>query len=635
MKKFIVGAVVVIVVAVGAYLALTKVKAPTKGIQTAEILPQDVAFYYSLQNLESVWNNVKSSNFWKEFSELKLWQDTQVTSGIDDIKKQIKDNIGLELNEANFIKLAGLELAVAIIPDADQNKPPQVLIVFQGKTKQDITDVLTPVTEKIKKDDPTKFEQLQHKGETISHIKAASAEQPDIYLMQVKNILVVGVGNVLTHLQKTADLASGNAKDSLFSSANFKKACSFETTGKKIIGLFYMDFSKMKSYFQQLSALGGQNAAAPAAGTESINYIGGITELKDGLTTELFIYPNMSALSPEMKKMWETAPKTPETLKLTPEKALLYLGSTSIDLSALWNLWKENINKQPAEQAKPIMDTLNNFEKEWGISISNDILAPLGSEIALIFSDIKTEGIIPTPKIGLAIKALNKEKIDKLISNVLNKNNEKAKAEAAKIAETAKTETSATQEGTSPETEALGSRFQLSLTDESYDGQTIKALQLPIVGAGFTPGYTYINDYLVIGATTGTVQEIIDVSKGKIKPLTQDATYMKIAETFPKENNQLSFINLGRLVDISVGIAKWVVSFQQMTIPQGPAPTDPAEREQYTQQKAQAEATIATINNNVVPFLNTLRALKFVATVSVNKKDHIEQKIVLNIEDLK
>ena len=87
-------------------------------------------------------------------------------------------------------------------------------------------------------------------------------------------------------------------------------------------------------------------------------------------------------------------------------------------------------------------------------------------------------------------------------------------------------------------------------------------------------------------------------------------------------------------MDIATGICGWVVSFQQLTIPQGPPPEDPDELEAFNAQKAQAEATIATINNNVVPLLKALRAVKIIATVSVNKPDHIEQTMVLIVEDL-
>lgn len=415
-----------------------------------------------------------------------------------------------------------------------------------------------------------------------------------------------------------------------------------------------MDFSKMRKYLQALTLPGPEGTPARVAtGMETLDFLGGWTEIKNGLITKLYIYPSAEALDPELKKMWETSPQAPSTLRFAPEKALLYIVSSSIDLSSMWNLWQTNLKAQAPEQAQPIMEGIENFKEEWGIDLETEVFPLVGNEIAFIFSDINTEGLMPIPKLGLALKINNKEKIDKLISDIIAKNNEKAAAEAeaaaaevgtaVEVTEEAAVEVS-TEEGEVTEEEEVTVetepappptiRFQINLTDESYDEHPIKALQLPLIGTGLAPGYTYLDDFLIIGATTKTLQEIIDVTKGKIKPLSHDPIYQKIAAVLPKKNNQASYINMERLMEIGIGICNWVISFQQLSMPAGPAPEDPEEAELFNQRKTQAEATIATINNNVIPLLKTLKAIKVVATVAVNKPDHIEQTLVLRVEDI-
>jgi hypothetical protein len=639
MKKWLIGAVVVVIVVAALVFGLKTVSAP-KAVVMADILPQDVAFYYSIQNVETIWNDIKSSNFWKEFSNLKLWQDIQVSAGIQDVQKQFKDNIGIDLTEANFMKLAGKELVVAITPGTDQNTPPKILLLSQGKNKQALLDIVNPITDKVKKSDPTKVEDIQHKGKSITHIKAASPDQPEIYTAVLDNILVMGIGDTLASVQKTIDISTGASKESLASSENYKKVKALVGEQKELAGLFYMDFAKMKSYFQGLTVPGAAEAQPQAAaGLDAINFIGGYTEIKDGLITKLYIYPNTTGMTPEMKKMWESKALAPETMKFVPEKVLLYIVSTSLNLGDVWNMWQTNIKTQAPDQAQPIFDAITNFEKDWQISISKDILPAIGNEISLIFSDINTEGLTPLPKLGLALKVADKTKAEKIIGDLIKKNNEKASAESAKMGkavETAKQETPAAEEGVTAEATAETSlRFQINLTDETYEGQPIKTLQLPLVGTGIAPGYTYIDDFLVLGLTTKTLQEMIDIKKGKVKPLIQDPMYQKVAGILPKESNQASFINMDRLMDIGIGIAGWIVNFQQLSMPQGPTPEDPKELEQFNQQKAQVQATMDTINNNIVPLLKTLKAIQVIATASINKTDHIEQILVLRVEDIK
>lgn len=641
MKKLLGVLIVAAVIAIAVIVGL-KLIAP-KEVVMAEILPQDVSFYYSIQNLETIWKNIKTSNFWREFSNLKLLQDIQIASGLQDLKNQFKENVGVELTEENFLKLTGREFVVAIIP-AEQNAPPKILLLSRGKNKQTLTDIVNPIIDKVKQGDPTKIEEIQHEGKTISHIKSASADQPDIYIALLDNILIVGIGDTIANIKTTIDISAGANKKSLAESENYKKIIGLVGEKKELAGLFYMDFTKMKKYLQGLTLPGPEGTPTQVTtGMETLNYVGGWTEIKDGLITKLYVYPNTEALTPEMKKMWEAEPQIPATLRFVPENVLLYIASSTLDLATIWNMWQTNLKAQAPEQAQPILDNITNFETEWAIDIENDILPLVGNEVAFVFSDINTEGFMPIPKLGLAVKVTDKGKADALIADLIRKNNEKAAAEAAKIAEAATPETPAVEGAETEETGAEEAepaapppaiRFQINLVEEQYEGEPIKALQLPLVGTGIAPGYTYIDDYLVIGATTKTLQEMIDVKKGKIKPLGQDPIYQKLASILPEKNNQASFINMERLMDIAIGICNWVVSFQQLGIQQGPPPEDPKELELYNQQKAQAEATIATINNNVVPLLKTLKAIKLVATASENKIDHIEQTLVLRVEDI-
>lgn len=637
MKKILVAVVSVVVFAAVALGIVTLLK--PKEIVLAEILPQDTAFYYSIQNTESVWKDIKSSRFWRELSELKLWQDIQIQSGLDDLKSQFKENVGVELTEENLMKLIGRELAITITPPASAGAPPRIILLCRGKTKHSLNDITNPIISRIKEKDPQRVEETQYEGNTITNIKPLSADQPQIYFLPLKNILVVGIGDTKTGIQNIADISGNKTKESLSDTDKYKRISGLIGDKKKdLAGLFYMDFIKMRKYLETLAP---QGQIAGKTGMETLDFLGGFTEIKDGLITKLYIYPNAEELSPQMKAMWETPPQESNTLKFAPEKTMLYIASSSLDLGNLWNLWLENLKKQVPEQAQPILDNIEKFKTEWNIDFEKDIFSVTGNEMAFIFSDISTEGLAPIPKLGLALKVKDKEKAEKLIADLIAKNNQKAAEEAAALEEKAKEETVPAplkegEESAATETPKVKARvrFQINLVEETYDGNTIKIIQLPIVGTGLAPGYTYLDDFLLIGATTKTLHEMIDVTKGKIKPLTHNPSYQDIAGILPKKNNQGTYINMERLMEIGIGICNWIVSFQQLTMPQGEPPADPAEAAAYNEQKAQSEATITTINNNVIPLLKTLKAIKVIASTGVNKPDHVEQTIVLRVKDI-
>ena len=627
MKKIISVIVVLAILAVGIFLGLKYFPAKAPGKAIASIVPQEVAFYYSVQNLQTIWDDIKDSRFWQEFSNLSTWNNLQVASGLQDLQQQFKENIGIDLNEENLMKLAGQELVITLTPGLEAATAPQIVIYCRSDKKQSLLDIVNPIVTTIEENSADRIEKIDYEKKTITHIKAPSADQPDIYFVISGDILAIAIGDSLSNLKKSIDLITGKTKAALADRANFKQIAGDATGDKKLAGLFFIDFTELKDYFQALSLPGPEGTPTQlGAGLDTLKYIGGWSEIKDGLVTKIYIYPNVDALDPVMKKMWQTAPEAPQSLRLTPENSLLYFVSTSLDLPAMWKLWQDNLIKSGApEQSQAVLDGINNFETEWGIDLETDIFPLI------------TEGLVPIPKLGLLLKIKDKAKTTKLIASLIEKNNTKAAAAAAaaQVPESTGTETPASEATTAePEAPAGGLRMQINLTDETYEDTTIKAVQLPLLGTGLAPGYTYIDNFLVLGATTKTLQEVIDVSKGKVKPLNQDPLYQEMLGDLPKENNQSSYINTAKLMNIGVDICNWIISFQQLSIPQGPVPEDPDAAQEFNMRKAQTEATITTIRDNVIPLLKTLKALKGIGTTAVNKKDHVEQTMVLRVEDL-
>jgi len=651
MKKLWISIVVaIIVIAAGIWSVKTFVKTKAEGTVMAKILPQNTAMYYSIQNIETIWKNIKASKFWKEFSELSLFKQIQTAGGIDTLKTQFNKNIGIPLTEENIMKLVGTELVIAIIPEAKVSAAPNVLLFCRGKNRQATAELIKPIIDKIQKESPKRIENIKYEKNLITHIKPISKGQPEIYLSLLNNILIIGIGDTQGSIKNVFDISSGKIKKSLADTENFKKLRNLIGNEKKsLAAVFYMDFSKMKKYINAVK-LPGPNGSSAQVNTniDMLKFIEGWTEIKDGLITRLYIYPNTEKLTPQMKKMWEVSPQVPDTLKFVPEKSLLYIVSNSIDLPGIWKLWQKNLKAQAPNQANAVLTAIKNFEKDWGINLENQLFPLIGNEIAFIFSDIKTEGLMPIPKLGFALKITDKNKVDNLISGIIAKNNEKAATEAKKISavktatEAANTETPAKGEKTpavkpvakTKNAKLANLRFQINLTKHNYEGHNINSLQLPISGIGLAPGYTYLNNFLIVGATTKTLQEIIDVVSGKKQALTYDPSYQEVTALLPKKTNQFSYINTERFMDIGIGISKWIISFQQLNIPQGTPPKEPGKARVFNQRKAQAEATISAINNNIIPLLKTLKAIRIIATSAVNKSDHIEQTMILKVKDI-
>lgn len=716
MKKALIATVALLVLVIAIVFGIKVMVFPPE-LVIMKILPEEVSFYYSVQDLESMWEVVKTSNFWRKFSQLKLWDDIQIQARLRDIQNHFRENAGIELTEANFLKLAGRELAIAIIAPRSLAGFPDTLLLARGKDRQDLLNIVNPAIERIKRKESILIEDIQYKGKEIIHIKPAAEEQPDTYFTLLGNVLIVGIGKTPASLKKVIDISTGEEKKSLAVSEKYQKLAPFISTRRNVASVFLLDFVEMQRYFERFLGIPGyeMSSAQPLVNAPVISCIGGWTKIKEGLVTKLYIYPQKECFTPEMKQIWEIKPKVLETLRFTPEKVLLYIAYGTLDVSNMWDVWMENLRAQAEshEKTQRILAGIENFERDWDISIINNILPLLGEEIAFVFSDISIKAFMPVPELGLVLKITDKVKMENLIKHLVKKNNEKAELEAKKRKEMMEMRNTIEDVGEflkgmewlmkksdeMPEMLAIVKKLEaveemseqmeilekikgwdetpekreimeklkdfiqmterikgqeemiekmedykyvpptfrfrkIDLTEETYEGCTIKALQIPVEGIGLVPGYTFIDNFLLIGATTETVREMIDVKKDKVKALSQDTAYRQLTDILPSKNNQMSFVNMERLADVGIKISELIVDFQRLAMPLGPPPENPVELESFNQQRMRAEATIAMIQEHVIPILRILKSIKTITTASINKRDHIEYTLILKAEDI-
>lgn len=78
------------------------------------LLPDNPVFFKTSVDFEKVWSSISQSNFWKQLTSLKLWDEAGVTAGLEDIAEGFSEEVGFPLSTENIMSLLGKEIAIAV-----------------------------------------------------------------------------------------------------------------------------------------------------------------------------------------------------------------------------------------------------------------------------------------------------------------------------------------------------------------------------------------------------------------------------------------------------------------------------------------------------------------------------------------
>ncbi len=609
------------------------------GVTLENYVPKSAVAFYSVKDIQGTWQQLRNSEFYKEVSSLPIWQEMQAQQAVANFLKAFKDGFGFDLTEQRIMDVVGDELAIAVLMGAPADPEPKLLILTRAGTKTKLAEVAGRLLDKVKSASQQKIESWKYGDYELNNVKSADPTAPELNYAFLDNVLVLGVGKTRNALENVVDLYKGKKGESIASSENFQKFLSLTSDVKgKNIGLFYMDFEQIAK------AVEGAKLPIPGAGANLsqtlslLKMIGGVSTLHDGIFTKIYVVPNKQGMDPSTRALWEVKPQVLTSIKYVPEGTVLYSVTNSMDVRKLWNLWKDNLSKQAPDQAKTIMDAIATAETNIGMSVEGDLLSWIGDEIAYTFNEVNLETVFPIPKMALIIKVTDKAKAQAFIDKLVDYANRQAvakpvaatpAAEAVPAAGAAATETPVAPAVGEPATAAPvtpAAPVQLNFQESNYGGVPIKFISVPLVGKGLTPGYAFLDDFLILSTSTSTLEKMIDVSQGKGKSLLKDPNYMSVSAELPAKTNQLGYVNTQRIFDIAIDICNWIISFQQLNLPPAAAPG--------ALTAAQTNATQKVLQDTVIPLLKAMKAVRVIGINTTYTDNGIEQIIATHMADV-
>ncbi|NQT83872.1 DUF3352 domain-containing protein [bacterium] len=588
MKK-VVSLVVGVIFAMCAMVLAPRVWSAQESL--ARLVPQDAAYFDTSVGLDEIWASVVKSNFWKQLTSLRFWDETGVTAGLEEFATGFSEEIGAELSTENIMSLLGKEVAVAVYATPGETPGISGYLLCRGNPKSVAEDFVQKTFGAMKRAaeeaGEDAFKDSVYKGTKITSIK--SDEIPvEIEYGFVGDVFALGVGTTPPQLKKIVDLAGGTG-DSLADDPNFKKvvAASKMTTGR-YAGTFYVDLPKVGQLFSALEGAVPMPMAAGFSGMkESLSMpivIGGTGYIDRGEVVRLVSLPTGETSDKLIELSLGTPPAAGTTINYVPASTLAYAAANSTpDWEKMWPLLLEQWEKQGAAPAMNMI--LGQIEGALGIKTAEDVIPWVGNEFAVLFADIDTKAGFPYPKFALMVKIKDKPK---------------AKAFLQKFGAIIK-----------ELSEETGFKFEKSL-HQGYSLNSV-TIMMPIpMPISLTPCYGVVDDFLIVASSADLVKEMIDTSKGSGKSLASDPTFKAL--NIPARTISSGFCNWRGSMEEVKAVAAWVV--------------------QFTQAQPAGESVKAAVENYVVPIANCLSALESLGFYQVNQGNMSAQTYIMRVKDL-
>jgi len=473
----------------------------------------------------------KDSNFWKQIAQAPFWEllhaELESETKVKDIHLAIEPALSL------LSHLFGQE-AVLIMPEFKQLTEISPLFMFRLKDDDDLGAILSSSI-KIALSNAAK-KTSEYGGYTIAHIPIPEAPF-GVSCALVGNIFAIGLGDVT--LKKVVDFVNGseNAGVPITQDADFKSIMEripmpeSSKTGQ-YLAAYHLNLAKVVAlgnlFYAMFANQIPDERLRPLVGmalkwldlVPSVTSTATITD--EGVVSQSYMPLNPNATSKNFLAMLQTEPEKLGSIKFAPEDAIAYNGSNLIDLKVVWKMIEGFIADMPefSEQAGA---GLEQMQQELGINVEEDLFSWMGNEIGAIYSDYPqiSKNYIPD-EICLLIKVTDSAKalqgLEKL--SVLGANIAKDKD------------------------------VEINIQPQEYMGEKIYSFsELPIP---IKPGYTIVNNFLLLSPSVEYIKKLIDCSAGRIKNIAESATFQSVKDRIPEEVNGIGLVDMEQYIEQAI-----------------------------------------------------------------------------------
>ncbi len=541
MKKII---WIVIICVLGGVAAAVFFNTQKPQVAIEEVLPGEVIGFVKMNNIQKAVEGLIASPFWKSIQNInydQLMQANQTGQSPKDLLAMVDKKMSDPATKKVLEKFLGRESAIAIYPiDFDvqdwvhltQASLPiiiedvfsQVVLVTRVSSDVQLAEFVSGIFQPFGKDLATQT--FDYKGHTIHSVVLPDVNIP-IGIVRIKDLLIMSVGDKAA--RASVDVVT-NIKPSLAKDESFQKADKAALDPADIFMYWHLNkfFAMIEAEAGDIASFAAQNTPDVQKRIESFfTTLGGFESSSlsgqwgNPVQWQSLLFFDENELDPQFASSFLSCTSVKNnTLSFTPKNVLGYGWGGCLNLDNTWEQIKTEMVNRQGDQSTSIMEAqVQNFEKNIGFSIKDDVLPAFGEEFGGYLSDIETGGMFPIPKFALFIQVEDQNKAGKILDKLTN-------------------------------------QPFITLQKEEHAGITVHYAVSPL-GEVLQPSYCFLGDYLLIAINRALIKKSIEAYHDKSLSLLEDAGFKAINMGLTDKNVGAQFININKVSEKLGSIIEW------------------------------------------------------------------------------
>lgn len=492
------------------------------------ILPQQALVYVQIHDVKENFQKLASMPVWQELNNINFDQfidknssNAQQLALIDLARKQLSDVLSSSLSN----RLFGKEVAFAAYsPATDMSVLVREMKTLSPKFFEELLSgffLVTRVDADVKLAEFTSrffnqfgdnvfLKQSEYKGEIVQTVTISNLGM-EFGVVLLRDLLVIGVGEKAA--RTSIDVFNGE-KPALAQDPLFEQIQSRALEPSHIAGFFNFEPLIKILKNQEANFINSDQWENVLARISGIKAFGFSSRLSPVIRLDSQFIFDPQQLSADYAPLYNCPPGENKTIRFTPVDVIGYQWSNCFKLDHYWDQIVQELKVLDSSSSN-----IDEIESKIGMSIGQDILPAFGEEIGGYIQDIQVGGFFPIPKLLFFIEINNRSKAEQLL-------------------------------------EKLKNQPMVMLQEEDYKGVSLKYLALPL-GQDVQPGYSFLDNYLLISTSRQLIKDSIDANKNKSMSLLENPSFKEINFGLTGKNRVVQFLEIGQIVEKIKGIAEW------------------------------------------------------------------------------
>jgi len=504
----------------------------------AGMVPERAGLFIRLQGVSEGWEKLTGGEFFQRLKASELWKDGKVDEGIQEFQKEFYARNGFEINRSRLMEVAGDDIALAVLPAAEEDQE-VLLVISRVGLKARLVEILVRWGDGLLTGGKEILREEKYRGDKVCFISPTESFPFFGAYTFIENYLVVLLSRspVRSAIEEAIDLSlDGTGRGALKDSSDFiasRREVAFPSESS-------LEWYLKPEIFNRGPAAGeafSEQFPAIEWGREIVKDLSGFRTVAGRLGYERGIRLRVALELQDDMAESRLAPAG-HLQAYSPRSSMIFLDS-SVDPAIIWEQIVGAVTDWARQGYGEPLWGLRGWEMESGVNINDEILPVLGGRMALCVEGITGEEFLPISPGAVIINITDREKAERLMEriSVWAAGSYNWKLIREKFGETA----------------------IMSAGEDTAGELNILRMLFP------RPAYAILESELIISSSIELLKDIIESKKGEKAGLDTTSDFREVVGVIGPPGDNFIYLNGKEVIRSLLNMGEWYLPIQKLS----------------------------------------------------------------------